>query len=518
MNQDTEDLPLGWETASIESIAQTATGGTPSRKQSPYYGGSIPWVKSGDLNDGVIVETSETITTEGLANSNAKIFPKGAVCVALYGATVGKLGILEINAATNQAVCGVFPEGGIESKFVFYSLRNERENLISQAQGGAQPNISNGIVKETILRIPPLNEQRRIVAKIEALQERSRKAREALAEVGPLLEQFRQSLLAAAFRGDLTADWRAANPNVEPASELLNRIRQERRRHWEESEQAKFEKKNTKPKNDKWREKYPESQPLKFDGELPAIPQTWEWTNWDSLTMWITYGFTRPMPHVDMGPMIVTAKNVRNEGLRLDVVDHTTEEAFAELNPKDLPVPGDILIIKDGATTGRAALVPDEIGEFCINQSVGVVWLKYSPMHRLFLLRWVQSPLIQKMIQEAMAGMAMPHLSVTDFKAMPVPIPPLEEQLAICEVLEFGLGTADSLRASTFESESELTQLDQSILAKAFRGELVPQDPNDEPASELLARIRRMRDAVEDQTNSKARKASKKTRKKSTSA
>jgi len=101
---------------------------------------------------------------------------------------------------------------------------------------------------------------------------------------------------------------------------------------------------------------------------------------------------------------------------------------------------------------------------------------------------------------------------------MPVPIPPLEEQLAICEVLEFGLGTADSLRASTFESESELTQLDQSILAKAFRGELVPQDPNDEPASELLARIRRMRDAVEDQTNSKARKASKKTRKKSTSA
>jgi type I restriction enzyme S subunit len=111
-------------------------------------------------------------------------------------------------------------------------------------------------------------------------------------------------------------------------------------------------------------------------------------------------------------------------------------------------------------------------------------------MNRLFLLRWVQSPLIQKMIQEAMGGMAMPHLSVTDFKAMPVPIPPLEEQLAICEALEFSLGTADSLRASTFEAESELTQLDQSILAKAFRGELVPQDPNDEPASVLLERIR----------------------------
>lgn len=373
------------------------------------------------------------------------------------------------------------------------------------------------LAESTPFLLPPPGEQRRIVAKIEALQERSRKAREALAEVGPLLEQFRQSLLAAAYRGDLTADWRAANPNVEPASELFNRIRQERRRHWEESEQAKFEKKNTKPKNDNWKEKYPESQPFKFDGELPEIPQTWEWTNWDSLTMWVTYGFTRPMPHVEMGPMIVTAKNVRNEGLRLDVVDHTTEEAFAELNPKDLPIPGDILIIKDGATTGRAALVPDGIGEFCINQSVGVIWLKYSPMHRLFLLRWVQSPLIQRMIQEAMSGMAMPHLSVTDFKAMPVPIPPLEEQLAICEALEFGLGTADSLRASTFESELELAQLDQSILAKAFRGELVPQDPNDEPASELLARIRRMRETSGRQKNSGPGKATKSTKRKSSS-
>lgn len=232
--------------------------------------------------------------------------------------------------------------------------------------------------------------------------------------------------------------------------------------------------------------------------------------------MWVTYGFTRPMPHVETGPMIVTAKNVRNEGLRLDVVDYTTEEAFAELNPKDLPIPGDILIIKDGATTGRAALVPDDIGEFCINQSVGVVWLKYTPMHRLFLLRWVQSPLIQKMIQEAMAGMAMPHLSVTDFKAMPVPVPPLEEQLAICEALEFSLGTADSLRASTFESESELTQLDQSILAKAFRGELVLQDPNDEPASVLLERIRKQRQETAQDKNSKPRKATKHTKKSGT--
>jgi type I restriction enzyme S subunit len=191
------DLPNGWAHASIEDLAHTATGGTPSRKREGYYGGSILWVKSGDLQDGYVSDIPESITEAGLKNSNAKIFSKGTVCIALYGATVGKLGILERDAATNQAVCGIFPFDGVEPRYIFYALRNERSNLIAQSKGGAQPNISNGIVRKVSLRIPPTTEQRRIVAKIEALQERSRRAREALSEVGPLLEQFRQSAFVA---------------------------------------------------------------------------------------------------------------------------------------------------------------------------------------------------------------------------------------------------------------------------------------------------------------------------------
>lgn len=208
MSDDQPPLPLGWEVANIEDIARTGTGGTPRRNHDEYYGGSIPWVKSGDLNDGLVTAAEEFITPEGLQNSNAKIFKKGSICVALYGATVGKLGVLDMDAATNQAVCGIFPEESIEPQFVFHALRNLRSELIDQAQGGAQPNISNGIIKKTELPLPPLPEQRRIVSKIEALQERSGRAAKALAEVGPLLEQFRQSILAAAFSGRLTADWR----------------------------------------------------------------------------------------------------------------------------------------------------------------------------------------------------------------------------------------------------------------------------------------------------------------------
>ena len=134
--------------------------------------------------------------------------------------------------------------------------------------------------------MPPLAEQRRIVAKIEALQERSRRAREALSEVGPLLEQFRQSVLAAAFRGDLTADWRAAHPNVEPASELLQRIRAERRRRWEQAELAKYEAKGQKPPKN-WKDKYKEPEPVD-DSDLPELPDGWVWATIDELQSMIT--------------------------------------------------------------------------------------------------------------------------------------------------------------------------------------------------------------------------------------
>ena len=503
-----EDIPSGWERSTLGNVASLS-----NEKCEPSSTNVLRYIGLEHIESG-----SQRITGVGSSadvSSTKSAFRAGNV---LYGKLRPYL--KKVCRPTFDGICStdilVFSESpSIDNGFLLHFLsRQETASFATQNASGINlPRINSTTLGELAIGIPPLAEQRRIVAKIEALQERSRKAREALSEVGPLMEQFRQSLLAAAFRGNLTADWRAANPNVEPALELLKRIRQERHRHWEESELTKFAKKSTDPKNDKWKDKYPEPQPFKFDGHLPEIPPTWEWTNWDTLTMWITYGFTRPMPHVEAGPMIVTAKNVRNEGLRLDVVDYTTEKAFAELNFKDLPIPGDILIIKDGATTGRAALVPEGIGGFCINQSVGVVWLKYSPMNRLFLLRWVQSPLIQKMIQEAMSGMAMPHLSVTDFKAMPVPIPPLKEQLAICEIMEGGLDFSDRLRDYSLGAASDLTQLDQSILAKAFRGELVPQDPNDEPASVLLERIRKQRHETAQNKNLKPLKATKHTKK-----
>lgn len=143
MSGPTWDLPDTWAWTTLETIADTTSGGTPRRDRPEYYGGSIPWLKSGELNDGAIVAVEESITEAVLQSSSAKMFPAGTLCIALYGATVGKLGLLKLAASTNQAVCGISSRAGVNPHFLFRFLQYKRPELVAASQGGAQPNISH---------------------------------------------------------------------------------------------------------------------------------------------------------------------------------------------------------------------------------------------------------------------------------------------------------------------------------------------------------------------------------------
>lgn len=164
------DLGNSWESRPLGELATTTSGGTPSRKRKDYYGGSIPWVKSGELNDDYIFETEEHITEIGLKNSSAKIFPSGTVLIALYGATVGKTSILRIDASTNQAVCGITPGPELDAVYLRYHLIFLRRELLSHRYGGAQPNISQQIVRNHKITYPPLPEQKKIAHILSTVQ------------------------------------------------------------------------------------------------------------------------------------------------------------------------------------------------------------------------------------------------------------------------------------------------------------------------------------------------------------
>ena len=209
-------FPPDWEWVSLGNICRTTSGGTPSRKNKEYFEGDIPWVKSGELPDGPVSEVEEYITGEAVKNSSAKQFPKGTLLIALYGATVGKLGVLTKESATNQAVCAIFPPDYLGTKYLFWYLRFVRSDLIAQAIGGAQPNISQGIIRNILIPVAPRYEQKRIVAEIEKQFSRLDEAVVNLKRVKANLKRYKAAVLKAAVEGKLTEDWRKQHPNVNP--------------------------------------------------------------------------------------------------------------------------------------------------------------------------------------------------------------------------------------------------------------------------------------------------------------
>ena len=164
-------IPEKWKWVKLENLGKWKSGGTPSRSHREYYeNGTIPWLKTGDLNDGVIKSVGEYITNSGLENSSAHINPAGSVLIAMYGATIGKVGILQFPCATNQACCAcVLKENICDQWYLFYFLLSQRKNFIALGAGGAQPNISRTKIVNSWIPLPPLEEQHRIVAKLNEL-------------------------------------------------------------------------------------------------------------------------------------------------------------------------------------------------------------------------------------------------------------------------------------------------------------------------------------------------------------
>lgn len=177
----------GWETKKLGDVFQTTSGGTPAKGHNEYYdNGTIPWLRSGEINKMYIYDTELFITELGLHNSSAKWFPTNTVVIAMYGATVGQVGILCKEMTTNQAVCGIFPNDEFIPIYIYHFLLSKKNEYIEIAAGGAQPNISQNIVRNTLICCPPLALQQQFASKIEAIEKQKELIKQSLSEVQQL--------------------------------------------------------------------------------------------------------------------------------------------------------------------------------------------------------------------------------------------------------------------------------------------------------------------------------------------
>ena len=426
-----KELPKGWVETKLGIIAEWGSGGTPNRNEPKYYDGTIPWVKTGDLNDSIILEASEYITELGLKKSSAKLFPKGSIIVAMYGATIGKTAKLGIDATTNQACAVAIASKIVIPEFLHYFLKSEKQKFIDKGKGGAQPNISQTVIKEHPFPLPPLPEQQRIVAKLDTLFGHLDALKTRLEHIPQLLKEFRQKVLTQTVTGKLTEEWR--------------------------------------------------------DGK-----ELEEWQNVELKTVCksITDGDHQAPPQVKEGIPFLVISNVSKGFFDFESITRFVPRSYFEsLKDTRIPKKGDVLYTVTGSF-GIPILV-DFDGEFCFQRHIAILKPDNSKINSSFLQIVLSSTKIMEQARDVATGTAQLTVPLSGVRNFIASIPLLEEQQEIVRHVETLFAKADQIEAGYQKLKAKVDQLPQALLAKAFRGELVPQLPTDGDARDLLEQIKR---------------------------
>ncbi|EFN7326886.1 restriction endonuclease subunit S [Escherichia coli] len=465
-------VPQGWELCYLNDIGDWGAGATPNRTNSGYYGGDIPWFKSGELSEDYITDSEEHITALALKECSLRDNQPGDVLIAMYGATIGKTSILNSRSTTNQAVCACTPFDGLSNQYLLIFLKASKKVFTAMGAGGAQPNISKEKIVATLFALPPLNEQLRIVKKVEQLMSLcdqleqqsltsldahqqlvetllgtltdSQNAEELAENWARISEHFdtlftteasvdalKQTILQLAVMGKLVPQ----DPNDEPASELLKRIAQEKAQLVKE---GKIKKQKPLP-------------PISDEEKQFELPEGWEWCRIDDLTF-VSGGIQKQpkrRPVKNHFPYLRVA-NVQRGDINIDKL-----ERF-ELEPHELAFwsleKNDILIVEGNGSAdeiGRCAIWHAPI-EKCVYQNHLIRVRGIIEGYQEFIALYLNSPSgIKEMQRLAVTTSGLYNLSVGKIRGITIPLPPLNQQNLILSRIREYILVCENLKTST---------------------------------------------------------------------
>lgn len=514
------NLPSNWCTSTLGYVARSVGGGTPSKSDPTFWThGSIPWVSPKDMKTFNITASEDTLTDKAL--DRLSLIPIDSVLVVVRSGILSRtlpVALNKLPVTINQDMRAFVPASGISAKYLALQLMAKERDVLSKCQkdGTTVASIEGPALARFPFAIAPASEQTRIVAKLEELLSDLDAGVAELKAAQKKLAQYRQSLLKAAVEGTLTAEWRAARSaplpprgggvggeglEIETGAQLLERILSERRARWEAKQLARFAEQGKHPPKD-WQKKYPE--PVQPDTtDLPELPEGWVWATLSQVG-WLDRGRSkhrpRNAPHLYGGPYpFVQTGDIRHADKFLTAVEASYSEAGLA---QSRLWPAGTMCITIAANIGNTAILSMKA---CFPDSV-VGFLSASDDFSIRYVEYFMRSVQQKLEDDAPAT-AQKNINLEILEKVAIPVPPTLEQHKIVQILDDSIDAANESNRAIDLSLKQSTAQRQNILRAAFSGQLVPQDPNDEPASALLERIRAERaerDAVKKPRGRKA--------------
>ncbi|KZN14621.1 restriction endonuclease subunit S [Marinomonas sp. TW1] len=462
------ELPKGWESDLLGNLVHVERGSSPRPIKDfiTEAEDGVNWVKIGDMKEGqkYVTSTREKITKAGALKSR---FVGIGDFILSNSMSYGRPYIMAIEGYIHDGWFAIRLPNGIDTNYFYYLLSSSYiQNQFNQlAVGGVVKNISGDLVKKASLPIPPLAEQKRIVEKLDQVLAQVDTIKARLDGIPAILKRFRQSVLAAAVSGKLTEEWRGEDKLAQVSFNEIKLIK-------ENLIKNKVAKKDLEAKEGRL---------------LHSMPKEWLCVKLCSVALKITDGEHKTPKREGTGNYLLSARNVRDGYIALDNVDYVGDEEFSKLRKRCDPNKGDILISCSGSV-GRVCLV-DEDDKYVMVRSAALVRGIDEIIFNKFMMLALQSPMLQKNIEDSSRSTAQSNLFLGPIKELDIPLPSLEEQTEIVRLVDQYFAFANTIEQQVQKAQQRVDKLTQSILAKAFRGELVPQDPTDEPADELLKRI-----------------------------
>jgi len=382
-----------------------------------------------------------------------------------------------------------------DSSYLYYFVHSNYGYLNTHTKGVGIPHIDPIVLAEISFPLPPASEQTRIVAKLEELLSDLDAGVAELKAAQKKLGQYRQSLLKAAVEGALTAEWRAKNTPAESGAQLLDRILQERRARWEAKQLTKFAEQGKTPPKD-WQKKYPE--PIQPDTtDLPQLPEGWVWASVEQVSSDEKYSLAigpfgsnlKVSDYRESGVPLVFVRNIRSGNYGGEYTKYVTQEKAKELDAHSIQS-GDVLVTKMGEPPGDADVYPENQPSAVITADCIKIRCQIDLMIAEFLKAAINSEVGKRQIRPMTQGVAQKKVSLGRFSSLAVPVPPMDEQASIVQILSEAEHEAAAQSKAIDLSLKQSAAQRQNVLRTAFAGQLVPQDPDDEPASRLLERIR----------------------------